>query len=185
MSEKDGGFSSDVADPFQDIKLSEVVAQLLESDSTDDVYTEEYEVTGDEKEDEKCEHYISFINYKEEPRNMDLFREPLKTIEEEGSLSNISGATSSEYLDLKFIDESVNNSRIDLRSTTDEYPPTKSDYVYSDNNTCMTNVTDKGVETEFGVNQTLRSDKAQSDVNVGDVQAPIRDVNFRWSVTSV
>ena len=182
MSEKDGGFPSDVADPFQDIKLSEVVAQLLEGDSTDDVYTKGYEVTGDEKEEEECEHYISFINYKEEPRNMDLFRE---TIEEEGSLSNISGATSSEYLDLKFIDESVNNSRIDLRSTTDEYPPTKSDYVYSDNNTCMTNVTDKGVETEFGVNQTLRSDKAQSDVNVGDVQAPIRDVNFRWSVTSV
>jgi len=183
MSEKDGGFPSDVADPFQDIKLSEVVAQLLEGDSTDDVYTEEYDVTREETEEEECEHYISFIDYKEEPRNMDLFREPLKTIEEEGSLSNISGATSSEYLDLKFIDESVNNSRIDLRSTSDEYSPTKSDLVVPDLNTCRTNVTDKGVETEFGVNQTLS--EAQSDVSVCDVQALIRDINFRWSVTSV
>jgi len=113
---------------------------------------------------------------------MDLFREPLKTIEEEGSLSTISGATSS---DIKFIDESVNSSRIDLRSITDEYLPSKSDLVVPDFNTCRTSVTDKGVETKFGVNQTLRSDEALSDVNVCDVQAPIRYVHFRWSVTSV
>jgi len=75
---------------------------------------------------------------------MDLFREPLKTIEEEGSLSTISGDTSS---DINFIDESVNSSRIDLRSITDEYVPSMSDLVVPDFNTCRTSVTDKGVET--------------------------------------
>jgi len=183
MSETEGSIPSDLVEPFQDIKLSEVVAHLLEGDSIDDVYTEEYDIT--EEEEEECEHYISFIDYKEEPRNMDLFREPLKTIEEEGSLSTISGATSSEYLDLKFIDESVNNSRIDLRSTTDENSPTKSDLVVPDLDTCRTNVTDKGVETEFGVNQTLRSNEKISEANVCDVQGSTRDVHFRWSVTSV
>ena len=64
MSETEGSLPLDVADPFQDIKPSEFVAHLLDGESTDYVYTEEFDI---EEEEEECQHYISFIDYKEEP----------------------------------------------------------------------------------------------------------------------
>ena len=73
--------STEVTDPFQNRRLSQVVAQIFESNTCINELTT-CEPCEEETESQKHEEIgTDFIDYKEEPKNKELFRETFREIE--------------------------------------------------------------------------------------------------------
>ncbi|KAH3867329.1 hypothetical protein DPMN_030455 [Dreissena polymorpha] len=176
----------EVMDPFQNRRLSEVVAQLLDFSADDDT-DGNIEDDGDNGGDGmSTDNFIAFVDYKEEPRNKDLIRGPLRTIEEEGSLNSL--VTTPSVDSIQFIDEPICSSRLDLNpcGLASDLDSQRTDCVHY-----STTLTENGVETVFGIQPVtpdLSPRNHRPEVKLG---GSLRDLDlaetpcYRWSVTSV
>lgn len=165
-----GSLTESFTEPFADQRLSEVVAKILDIEPTGN------DVTNIDSSDDgviydEDERVTAFVDYVEEPRNKGLFREPLKTIEEEEdsvsqtSMNDVSKMTSEEVVSPG------------IRDFTMETHPLRS------------SIKAKSMETVFGVFPTTTSTTTETTFVNNEVLCnsglPGKETKFRWSVTSV
>lgn len=161
-----GSLTESFTEPFADQRLSEVVAKMLDIEPTGSEVTSDDVVIDDEDE-----RVTAFVDYVEEPRNKGLFREPLKTIEEEEdsvsqtSMNDVSKMTSEEVVSPG------------IRDFTMETHPLRSSMKAKSMETVFgvfPTTTSTTTETTFVNNEVLRNSGLQG-----------KETKFRWSVTSV
>lgn len=145
----------DTCDPFQNRRLSEVVAEMLDIDpDSSDVISDV---------DNDSDNVTAFIDYNEEPRNKGLYREPLKTIEEEDD--NVSQTDSN--------DTASTSESNGVKNQKEAFEP-RAKVVRA-----------KSVETVFGVYPSTTESAAVSEQINSVTDQPCTTTKFRWSVTSV
>lgn len=178
----DSESDTESVDPFQDRRLSEVVAQMLDTDpetgggEIDDIYDPFENV---------YEIQTAFIDYNEEPKNKELFREPLASIQE----SDLEHAFAHENEINSVPIRTYTSDDIDMqdscRGETDADIST-----IRDHDEHIRTIVGTRTETIFGVTvpqgneEPEEDDKCRSETEFGP-EAELKDLRFRWSVTSV
>ncbi|KAH3867308.1 hypothetical protein DPMN_030434 [Dreissena polymorpha] len=177
---------SEVMDPFQNRRLSEVVAQILEFSADDDMDSTVKDNSDDVYDGVKTENYIAFVDYKEEPRNKDIIRGSLRTIEEDGSLNSL--VTTPSVDSIQFIDEPICSSRLDINQCglASDLNSQRTDCVHYN-----TTLTENGMETVFGIQPVTPDLSPRKHRPKGELGGSMRNLDlaetpcYRWSVTSV
>lgn len=178
-------------DPFPDRKLSEVVAQMLDSDDDDNDNLNEYDPFED-----PYEIQTAFIDYNEEPKNKELFRGPLPSIEE----SDLEDTFACDNDECESTDANENenttisNNRILTKVNKSPSQPEKlSDSLNSkinENEHHIKTIIGTRTETIFGVSLATENKESEgriichSETEFG-AETDFKDVRYRWSVTSV
>lgn len=178
----DSESDTESVDPFQDRRLSEVVAQMLDTDpetddgDIDDVYDPFENV---------YEIQTAFIDYNEEPKNKELFREPLASIQE----SDLEQALSHDDDISNVPVHTCTSDDIDIqdpgKGETDSHTST-----IRDHDEHIRTIVGTRTETIFGVTvpqgneESEADDKCRSETEFGP-EAELKDIRLRWSVTSV
>lgn len=177
-------------DPFPDRRLSEVVAQMLDSDPETDEKDDENEYDPFENQEEIL---TAFIDYKEEPKNKELFRGPLPSIEE-SDLEDAFACDNEVFVNKNGkrmscdnqIISSFDSNNCDLRTKSNSY----SEISTKEYDQHIRTIIGTRTETVFGVSlpkENTESEgciKCRSETEFG-VDTEFKDLRFRWSVTSV
>lgn len=167
---------SDGGDPFQNCRLSEVVAHMLDSDCDSNSAVNEFE-HGD------YEIKTAFIDYNQEPRNKELFRDTLRSIDELDLEDKFTGL-SEDYVDISSPTQCVghSHSRSDSNIVFDN-----SFSIHGQN---IRTTVGRSIETVFGVKSpqenedTKIEDKVRMETEFGPAPE-LKNAKYRWSVTSV
>ncbi|KAL4236399.1 hypothetical protein ACF0H5_004784 [Mactra antiquata] len=175
--------NSDLGDPFLNCRLSEVVAHMLGRD--DDSNT-----TVNETEHDTYEIKTAFIDYIQEPRNKELFRESLRSVEDLDPDHKTVGLTE-EFVDISSPTESIRHphSLSDSNIVFDDSLSVFDDSVSVHRQNIRTTV-GRSIETVFGVKShqdsedTTIEDKVRMETEFGP-NKDLRNSKYRWSVTSV
>lgn len=185
----DSDSDTESMDPFPDRRLSEVVAQMLDSDPETDEKDDENEYDPFESHDEI---QTAFIDYNEEPKNKELFREPLPSIEEsdlEDAYACDNEAFTNENKQSAPDNQTIpntDNKQCHFRDKSNSFCGN----TISEHDQHIRTIIGKRTETIFGVSLPQESKesegciKCRSETEFG-VDAEFKDLRFRWSVTSV
>jgi hypothetical protein len=169
-------------DPFPDCRLSEVVAHMLDSDDDeDDPFEDHYEIQ------------TAFIDYNEEPKNKELFRGPLPSIEE-SELEDAFACDNDECGDKVVNENEITRynqiAKIYKSPSQQEHLSDNLQSKINDNEHHIKTIIGTRTETIFGVSVASANKESEgriisrSETEFG-AESEFKDVRYRWSVTSV